>query len=45
MRKGRVKGGVKYVLEWTLRRIEFAIEVGKSTGSLDGGLGVLCDHS
>lgn len=45
MRKGRVKRGVKYVLEWTLRRIEFAIEIGKSTGSLDGGLGVLCDHS
>lgn len=32
MRKGRTKGGPNYVLDWTVRRIEFSVEVGKSAG-------------
>lgn len=32
MRKGRVKGGIKSVLD--TQKIEFAIELGKSAGSL-----------
>lgn len=44
MRKGELKVVLIIDLDWTLKRIEFVIQVEISAGSLGGRFGVLFGH-
>lgn len=45
VRKEELKVVANCDLDWTLKRIEFVIQMGMSAGSLGGRLGVLFGHS